>query len=252
MTLSGTTRIVEVTPPSRFDAQWAAELSSIPATPPAVFLGVGSGDVVLVVGAHPDDETFGAGATIASLVQAGVEVHALSLSSGEAALHHVDRRVDDLAARRASEYAAACQALGIGSSTVRDFPDSGLAYAPQALSAAVADIIQRVRPAQVLTVWWGDPHPDHRATGEAAVAAAKAAGCPVSGFAVWAPHWLDPAAEPASAHRCQPMLADERARAARKRAVDCYRSQTEPLAADLAPILPAAFVEWTTETLVRG
>ncbi|MBA2561148.1 MAG: PIG-L family deacetylase, partial [Propionibacteriales bacterium] len=76
----------QVTPDSVFAAQWAARMQRAPGVRPRDVMGVTPGDVVVVVGAHPDDETLGFGASIASLSEAGIEVHAVTMSSGEAAL----------------------------------------------------------------------------------------------------------------------------------------------------------------------
>ncbi len=84
------------------------------------------------------------------------------------------------------------------------------------------------------------------------MAAARAAGCQVSGYPVWAPHWLDPASELVEWRRLQPMVNDASARQSHDVAISCYRSQIEPLAADLEPVLPPSFVHWTTEILVRA
>jgi LmbE family N-acetylglucosaminyl deacetylase len=43
--------------------------------------GVASGAVALVIAAHPDDETFGAGGTIARLARSGIAVHVLAIAS---------------------------------------------------------------------------------------------------------------------------------------------------------------------------
>ncbi|MCK5923140.1 MAG: PIG-L family deacetylase, partial [Methylococcales bacterium] len=45
-------------------------------------LGLSAGDVVMVIVPHPDDETFGMGATLAALTTAGVHVHLLLLTDG--------------------------------------------------------------------------------------------------------------------------------------------------------------------------
>lgn len=243
---------VELTRGSVYADQWATALSGPDRVAPQSALGVCPGDVVLVVGAHPDDETFGFGASVASLCRAGIEVHALTMSSGGAALDHVDRAVGGLAARRAAEYGHACRALGTRSSTALDLPDGRLADHDAAIRSAVGELVDTTGADHVVTVWWGDPHDDHRAVGSAAACAARAAGCRVNGYPVWAPHWSDPASPPVQSHRMQLMATDADAAAARQLAVQCYPSQTEPLMDDLEPVLPAWFLRWTAEVLVSG
>ena len=94
---------------------------------PLTGLDVAPGDRVLFVGAHPDDETYGAGATLAALARLGVSTHVVSLSSGEAAFDHVGVAVPDLGERRRAEFDAACGELGVVTSSVLDLPDGGLA-----------------------------------------------------------------------------------------------------------------------------
>jgi hypothetical protein len=88
---------IAVTPGSAYAGAWAQLVRTLQYVRPERALDVGRGDIVLVIGAHPDDETFGAGAGVASLTRAGVRVHALSMSAGEAALDHVGRKPEGLA-----------------------------------------------------------------------------------------------------------------------------------------------------------
>jgi hypothetical protein len=52
---------IAVTPGSAYAGAWAQLVRTLPYVRPERALDVGPGDVVLVIGAHPDDETFGAG-----------------------------------------------------------------------------------------------------------------------------------------------------------------------------------------------
>ncbi len=241
---------VAVTPDSVYLRQWTTMLAGLLAVTPREGLGVREGDVVLVVGAHPDDETLGFGASIASMTRSGVSVHALSLSAGEAAVDHLGRSVDHLGARRATEFSEACLALGAASWSVGGLPDGRLGEHPDALRSVVIRTIERVGADQVVTVWGRDPHADHQAVGKACSEAAAATGCRVSAYPVWAPHWLDPAGPAVRGHSLQPMRNDTDAEAARQVALQCYSSQTEPLMDDVEPVLPPSVVQWTTEILV--
>lgn len=79
---------------------------------------------LLVVVAHPDDESFGLGAVLSTFVKAGTEVSVLCLTHGEAsALHGVD---GDLSAIRARELVAAAHELGIADVLLKDYEDGGL------------------------------------------------------------------------------------------------------------------------------
>src|SRR5262245_66493629 len=70
---------------------------------------------LLGVYAHPDDETFSAGGTLAKYVAAGAEVMVVSMTQGEAGqirdAHAATRRT--LGEVRAAELRRACQELGV-------------------------------------------------------------------------------------------------------------------------------------------
>lgn len=130
----------------------------------------------LVVAAHPDDVDFGAVGRVRSWTSAGVEVVHCVCTSGEAG------RLEGMAAGesaelRQAEQRAAAKVVGgddirfLGCADGRVTPDLGLR---QEISA----VIREVRPQRVLThspeINWAHPalsHPDHRAVGEATLAA---------------------------------------------------------------------------------
>ncbi len=79
---------------------------------------------VLVIVAHPDDESFGLGAVIDRFVESGASVAVLCFTHGEAStLHGVDGDLRDV---RAAELAEAARVLGISSVRLLDYPDGGL------------------------------------------------------------------------------------------------------------------------------
>lgn len=250
--------MIAVSPPSQHAAAWSRRLPGLPAGEPSAVLGLAAGDPVLVVGAHPDDETIGLGGALAALAGAGVPVHLLSLTAGEAAFDHLAGLVarsdqqdrDALAARRRAELTAAAEVLGASSAEVAGFPDGGLTEYVDALAATVGEALRRTGARQVLTVWEDDPHPDHAAAGTAARLAASACAVPVGGFPVWAPHWTDPADVPDLAGWTR-LLPDASAQDRRRRALAEYRSQVLPVADGYEPVVPAALLDWPHELLVR-
>ena len=83
----------------------------------------------LVLAAHPDDETLGAGGLLARLHALGAEVEVLLCTAGEAS-HPGSATVsrEELTARRLAEFAAALDHLGLnGRWRYLGLPDSGLA-----------------------------------------------------------------------------------------------------------------------------
>lgn len=140
---------------------------SSPAAPPAR---------ALVVAAHPDDIDFGAAGTVASWTSRGVEVRYCLCTSGEAggAASLTDA---ELSATREAEQAAAAAEAGVRDLTFLRHPDGGLTASPE-LRRDIAREIRRGRPeiviAQSPEFNWARlavSHPDHRAAGEAALAA---------------------------------------------------------------------------------
>jgi N-acetylglucosamine malate deacetylase 2 len=135
---------------------------------------------ILVVVAHPDDESFGLGAVLSDLLARGTAVEVLCLTRGEAStLHGV---AGDLSALRQTELQEAAAALGGAGTVLRDYPDGGLADVPVRL--LVDDVLAAARAgaAEAMLVFDVDGvtgHPDHAAASRAAVEAAAHLGIPV-------------------------------------------------------------------------
>ncbi len=136
------------------------------------------GDVarVLVVTAHPDDVDFGAGGTVAAWTQAGVDVSYCICTSGDAGGFD-DTPREAMAPLREAEQRAAAKEVGVTDVVFLGHLD-GRVSASLELRRDISREIRRTRPDRVLTsspeIWWrrlGASHPDHRAVGEATVAA---------------------------------------------------------------------------------
>ncbi|WP_342318657.1 PIG-L deacetylase family protein [Corynebacterium mayonis] len=136
-------------------------------------------DRVLAVVAHPDDMEYGASAAVAKWVDDGVEVHYLLLTHGEHGI--AGAKPEDTAHTRAQEQREACRQVGVSELNILDFPDGNLVYGLE-MRKAIAREIRKVKPTVVLTqnfdvvAPWGLNQADHRATGLAAVDAARDAG----------------------------------------------------------------------------
>jgi len=122
---------------------------------------------VLAVFAHPDDETFGPGATLARLAAEGHPVHLLCATRGEAgtigeSARFGRRRLADL---REEELCGACRALGIAAPEILALPDSGLARLEErTLVRPIVRAIRAHRP-RLLITFHADGlsgHADHR------------------------------------------------------------------------------------------
>jgi LmbE family N-acetylglucosaminyl deacetylase len=136
---------------------------------------------MLVVVAHPDDETFGTGSVIAHAAAGGDEVYVCCATRGELGedTSGTTNSPDELAAVREGELRAAAAVLGAKEVILFDFGDSGMEGEPppHALTAvplatvvhAVKEVIRRVQPDVVVGL---DPdsvvdHRDHQRIGEA-------------------------------------------------------------------------------------
>jgi LmbE family N-acetylglucosaminyl deacetylase len=144
--------------------------------------------------AHPDDESLGAGGTLAKYASEGVEVAIVTATRGDAGRFH-GRRVDDpqhpgpaeLARIREVELRDAASVLGVRDVSCLDYHDQQLDRAnPRQVVEDIAWHLRRQRPDVVITFGpdgaYG--HPDHVAISQfttAAMVAAADAGFEVSG-----------------------------------------------------------------------
>ncbi len=136
---------------------------------------------VLAVFAHPDDETFRCGGTLALLARRGVHVQTLTAtrggggSCGDPPLCTRER----LPEVREEELRCACRALGIEAPRLLDYEDGTLSTVDDQEGAAhVMDAIREVRP-QALITWPSDGlsgHADHVAVSRWTGLAFEAAG----------------------------------------------------------------------------
>jgi LmbE family N-acetylglucosaminyl deacetylase len=239
-------RTLAVTPPSVHARAWSDRLdAAVPFDLDG--LGLDRGDAVLAVVAHPDDEVLAMGGVLATLAADGIDVHVVSLTSGEAALDHVGVRVPDLARRRGIELHQASRRLGITTASAMSWPDSRLGEFDDETADFVEDVVVQRGARRVLTLWGNDPHPDHQAASRAARDAGTRRGVPVTELLLWTVHWTDP---DTVADDVRPVDLANGALRRRREALRVYVSQTTPLADYLEPVLPAAVTGWTRECVV--
>ena len=147
----------------------------------------------MAVTAHPDDESFGMGGTLALYASRGVAVHLICATRGEVGQADDDhmKGYNSVAELREAELNCAAKALGLAGVHLLNYRDSGMANTPdnahpRALAAQpvgeVADeIIEFIRLLKPQVVVTFDPiggyhHPDHIAIHRATVEAFHAAG----------------------------------------------------------------------------
>lgn len=130
-----------------------------------------------MVVAHPDDVDFGAAGTVATWVDAGIEVHYCLVTDGDAGGSDAAVSRTDMAALRRAEQTAAALVVGVTNLVFLGHPDGRVTPSLE-LRRDISRVIRQVRPERVLTQ---SPernfdriyasHPDHLASGEAALCA---------------------------------------------------------------------------------
>lgn len=133
---------------------------------------------LLVILAHPDDESFGPGGTLAKYAHHGAAVHYLCGTRGESGTVDAERLngYADVAELRTAELACAAKELRLAGVHFLGYRDSGMAGAANngmegTLHAApldevagrIADFIERLHPDTIIThdQYGGYGHPDH-------------------------------------------------------------------------------------------
>jgi LmbE family N-acetylglucosaminyl deacetylase len=125
---------------------------------------------VLVFGAHADDETIGAGGTIALLSELGYEVYVATFcwSSvgdwGDTGYARVEWK-GSIAEMRRSEALDADKVLGVRERFGFGIPTQGVVNDRATYQRAV-ELIRRVKPIAIFTHYWEDKHRDHRAVSQ--------------------------------------------------------------------------------------
>ena len=156
---------------------------------------LGEQRTLLAVLAHPDDESFGIGGTLARYAAEGVRVALACATMGEAGEINDPSlgTQEQLAEIRERELRCACDVLGVSELHLLGYRDSGMAGSPDnddprslvqaeptEVVGKIVRVMRQVRPQVVVTFEEGGGygHPDHIAVHRHTVAAFHAAGDP--------------------------------------------------------------------------
>jgi LmbE family N-acetylglucosaminyl deacetylase len=133
---------------------------------------------LMAVLAHPDDESFGMGGTLALYAQKGYEIHVICATLGEAGTVDDEylQNYDNIAALREAELRCATESLGVNQVHLLGYRDSGMPGTPEnehpnaqinhsveEVAGKVVKYIREIKPEIVLTFdpIGGYKHPDH-------------------------------------------------------------------------------------------
>jgi LmbE family N-acetylglucosaminyl deacetylase len=183
----------------------------------------------VVVAAHPDDETLGAGGFVSMMHARGTAITLVLASRGEASHAH------SIAETRREECAEAMAEIAPRSAVIElNIPDGELREHRDLLRDGVR---KAIRDAElIIAPWRGDGHRDHRIAGEVAVEIADEAGIAVLEYPLWMWHWAEPEHSEVPWDHLVTLELDAPSRAAKHAALSKYRSQREALDG-VAPII---------------
>ena len=190
-------------------------------------------DRIVVLAAHPDDETLGAAGLLTRLAAAGVAVSVIVATDGEGSHPQSPTyRPQALALLRRTELVRALGEVA-PRATLRflGLPDGGLREHREQLRRAVEDEVGALAGARTILCapWRGDGHRDHRIAGEVAADVASRRRTGMLEYPVWLWHWADPADQSVPWHQMRRLALTPDERAAKARALASHGSQTQPL-----------------------
>ncbi|MFL4478367.1 PIG-L family deacetylase [Paeniglutamicibacter sp. ORCA_105] len=242
--------------PGTEETLWlAAGVTKLPALPMDCFAGAAHSLVVL--SAHPDDETLGAAGLIHQALRAGTAVHVIVATAGEAS--HPDSPThspERLAGIRVAELAQALGELtpdspGAGTLTFETLglPDGSLASHSRQIQSAIRKATAKGRTTLVAP-YRRDGHTDHDALGALAASLADELGHGLLEYPIWYWHWATPERDTEWEHWGS-LAMDADTTRAKTRATESHRSQVAPLsdAPQDAPLLQDSFLQHFRRTI---
>lgn len=124
---------------------------------------------ILIIVAHPDDETIGMGGTIAKHTKNGDKVYAISMTDGVSSRNEIDFKGSE---QRKKNAILASEILGFEWAEMFDFDDNELdKYPLLRLVKVIENIKYTLNPKLVYTHWSNDLNVDHRAVASAVLTA---------------------------------------------------------------------------------
>lgn len=126
---------------------------------------------VLIVAAHPDDEVYGMGGTIAKLTSQGNELYTLIVTEGCSTQYKGNR---EIIKEKKEEAIKANEILGVKEVLFGDLPDMKLDTLPHVdINRIIEEAINKIKPDVVYTHHKGDINKDHRMVYESTLVATR-------------------------------------------------------------------------------
>jgi LmbE family N-acetylglucosaminyl deacetylase/SAM-dependent methyltransferase len=204
---------------------------------------------LVVVAAHPDDESLGAGGLIATAAARGLPTSVLVATAGEGSHPSSPTHTPGALARlRRRELAEAAVALGLEESAVATMgiPDGHVVEHRDEITAAIVELVGDGRNTLLVAPYRADGHPDHDEMGTCAAAAAHRTGAMLAEYPIWLWHAGHSRDMPWSRLVRLPLA--QTAQEAKRAALTCHASQVRPLSDQPGDgtILTAAVLEHFT------
>jgi len=205
------------------EAEWLESLRQLP-------LWIPPNMPTIIISPHPDDETLGLGGLIAHLREKETSVLVVAVTDGENAYENTV----GLGEVRRVEQINALHHLGVSADQVvrLELPDSDVSSCEQQLVTQLVPLVPE--GAHIIAPWPGDFHPDHEASGRAAIEVARRTGTKLTFYFFWTWHRGTPTMLPTEGLHA--MELSETALSAKTRALRCHQSQLEHISGE--PILP--------------
>jgi LmbE family N-acetylglucosaminyl deacetylase/SAM-dependent methyltransferase len=198
---------------------------------------------LVVVAAHPDDETLGAGGLISEASRHGIPVTVIVVTDGSASNPHSSTLPSDVAAIRRRELRLAVAELSASATIIElGFRDGHTDEDRPAIAARLAELVPA--DAAVVAPWRGDGHRDHRIVGEVCAAITETHRATLLEYPIWMWHWATPDDVAVPWARLSAVSLSHASVNAKSDAMTHYVSQVHGLGdspAD-APVLSAQFV----------
>lgn len=211
--------------PGTASSEWLAD-ARWPAVPRLPLEGDWEGETgLLVLAAHPDDETLGAGGLMALARSARIPVSVVVVTGRDPV--------------RSAEVRDALDVLGVDDLRLLGFADGAVREERSAVADAVSGIVREHPGTLVVAPWSGDGHRDHRVLGEISREVSRSWGHGLWSYPIWLWHWGSPGHMDVPWARFGAVSLPADVRALKAEALACFPSQTD----GPRPMLHARFLE---------